>query len=186
MAKRKMSTFERLQHGKLNRNQRRELGRRLNSEDPGLQAVHPDAAGIDIGNESHFVAIPPDRDATPIREFGSWTADLHKMASWLTEHGITTVALQSTGVYWIAVVEVLEQAGLEVYLVNARKEPPGTQDDVQNEWIKAAYLRTVEIRSSTGRDPRQKTSGNAIAGSKWQQGGAAHAEGADDDERNGQ
>jgi transposase len=63
MAKRKRSTFERLQHGKMNRKQRRELGRRINSEDPGLEVVHPNAAGIDIGNESHFVSIPPDRDA---------------------------------------------------------------------------------------------------------------------------
>jgi len=70
MAKRKISTFERLQHGNMNRKQRRELQRRINSENPGLEVVHPNAAGIDIGNESHFVAIPPDRDTAPIREFG--------------------------------------------------------------------------------------------------------------------
>ena len=142
MAKRKMSTFERLKHGKLNRKQWRELGRRLNSEDSGLQVVHPDAAGIDIGNESHFVAIPPDRDTTPIREFGSWTADLHEMAHWLQEHGIRTVAMQSTGVYWIPVLEVLEQAGLEVYLVNARgtKNLPGRKTDVQEcDWIRKLH-----------------------------------------------
>src|SRR5512146_2315253 len=100
MSNQKMSTFERLQRGKLNRKQRRELTRRLNSEDPGLQVIHPDAAGIDIGNESHFVASPPGRDTTAIREFGYWTADLHEMADWLKHHGITTVAMQSTGVYW--------------------------------------------------------------------------------------
>ena len=154
MAKRKLSTFERLQHGKLNRKQRRELGRRLNSEDSGLQVVHPYAAGIDIGNESHFVAIPPDRDATPIREFGSWTADLNEMASWLKEHGITTVALQSTGVYWIPVVEVLEKAGLEVYLVNARgtKNLPGRKTDVQEcEWIRK--LHTYGLLRNSFRPP---------------------------------
>jgi hypothetical protein len=70
MAKRKISTFERLQHGNMNRKQRRELQRRINSENPGLEVVHPNAAGIDIGNESRFVAIPPDRDTAPIREFG--------------------------------------------------------------------------------------------------------------------
>lgn len=142
MPKRKMSTFERLQHGKMNRKDRRELGRRINSEDPGLEVVHPNAAGIDIGNESHFVAVPPDRDTAPIREFGSWTAALHEMASWLKGHGIRTVAMQSTGVYWIAVQEVLEQAGLEVYLVNARgtKNLPGRKSDVQEcEWLRKLH-----------------------------------------------
>ena len=142
MAKRKMSTFERLQHGKMNRKERRELGRRLNSENSGLEVVHPNAAGIDIGNQSHFVAIPPDRDAVPVREFGSWTADLHEMASWLKAKGIQTVAMQSTGVYWIAVQEVLEQAGLEVYLVNARgtKNLPGRKTDVQEcEWLRKLH-----------------------------------------------
>lgn len=142
MAERKKSTFERLQHNKLNRKQLRELGRRLNSADAALQVVHTDAAGIDIGNESHFVAIPPDRDTTPIREFGSWTADLHEMVSWLKAHGIKTVALQSTGVYWIPVMEVLEQAGFEVFLVNARgtRNLPGRKTDVQEcEWIRKLH-----------------------------------------------
>jgi hypothetical protein len=72
----KLSTFERLQKCK-NRKQRRELQRRLNAEDPGLEVIHRNAAGIDIGNQSHFVAIAPDLDPEQIREFGSWTADLH-------------------------------------------------------------------------------------------------------------
>jgi transposase len=142
MAKRKESTFERLQRGKLNRKQRRELSRRMHTDDPGLEIVHKDAAGIDIGNKSHFVAIPPDRDNEPIREFGSWTGDLHEMANWLKEHGINTVAMQSTGVYWIAVQEVLEQAGLEVYLVNARgtKNLPGRKSDVQEcDWLRKLH-----------------------------------------------
>lgn len=142
MAKRKVSTYERLQQGKLNRKQRRELSQRMNADDPGLEVVHADAAGIDIGNRSHFVAIPPDRDAVPVREFGSWTADLNEMASWLKEHGIRTVAMQSTGVYWIAVQEVLEGVGLEVYLVNARgtKNLPGRKSDVQEcDWLRKLH-----------------------------------------------
>ncbi len=178
MAKRKMSTFERLQRGKMNRKDRRELGRRINSEDPGLEVVHPNAAGIDIGNESHFVAIPPDRDTAPIREFGSWTAALHEMASWLKGHGIRTVAMQSTGVYWIAVQEVLEQAGLQVYLVNARgtKNLPGRKSDVQEcEWLRKlhtygllrnSFRPTQEIRAVRTiwrqRDRWVKESGRAI------------------------
>jgi transposase len=151
-----MSTFERLQHGKMNRKQRRELQRKINSLDPGLEVIHPNAAGIDIGNESHFVAIPPDRDAAPIREFGSWTADLYEMASWLKDHGIQTVALQSTGVYWIAVQEVLEQAGLEVYLVNARgtKNLPGRKSDVQEcEWLRK--LHTYGLLRNSFRPPEE-------------------------------
>src|ERR1039458_8374538 len=101
MAKRKMSTFERLQSGKLNRQERRELQQRLHAADPGLEIVHPDAAGIDVGNESHFVAVPAGRDAQPVQEFGSWTADLKRMAAWLQSCGIETVAMQSTGVYWL-------------------------------------------------------------------------------------
>jgi len=154
MAKQKKSTFERLQHGGMNRKQRRELERRMNSEGPGLEVVHLDAAGIDIGNESHFVSIPPDRDESPIREFGSWTADLVRMADWLKERGIRTVAMQSTGVYWIAVQEVLEQAGLEVYLVNARgtKNLPGRKSDVQEcAWLRK--LHTYGLLRNSFRPP---------------------------------
>ena len=75
MAKQKKSTFERLSSGAMNRQQRRNLGRRLASNDPGLTIVHPHAGGIDVGNESHFVAVPPDRDANPVQEFGCWTAE---------------------------------------------------------------------------------------------------------------
>jgi transposase len=142
MAKRTLSTFQRLQPGRLNRQRRRELGQRIAAADPGLAVVHPDAAGIDIGNASHFVAIPPERDPVPIREFGAWTAALQEMARWLTAHGIRTVALQSTGVYWIAVQDVLEQAGIEVYLVNARgtKHLPGRKSDVQEcEWLRKLH-----------------------------------------------
>jgi len=156
MARRKRSTFERLQSGRLNRQQRREWGQRIAAADPSLAVVHPDAAGIDIGNASHFVAIPPDRDPVPIREFGSWTAALQEMARWLTVHGIRTVALQSTGVYWIAVQEVLEQAGLEVYLVNARgtKSLPGRKSDVQEcEWLRK--LHTYGLLRSSFRPPAE-------------------------------
>jgi transposase len=104
MAKRKQSTFERLRLGeKLNRKERREVERCLSATNPGLEIVNPDAAGIDVGNESHYVAIPPGRDAQPVREFGSWTAALEEMAQWLIGCGIRTVVMQSTGVYWMAV-----------------------------------------------------------------------------------
>ena len=92
-----------------------------------LDIVHPDAAGIDIGGSQHGVALPPDRDAQPVRCLDCFTADWQQMAEWLVERGVRSVALPSTGVYWIPVFEVLPQHGLEVYLVNARhtKNLPG-------------------------------------------------------------
>ena len=122
----------------MNRKQRRETMRRIQSDDLSLEVVHPDAAGIDIGNESHYVAVPPTRDTESVRRFGCTTAELKALAGWLKQCGIRTVAMQSTGVYWIAVYDILEQAGLEVYLVNARetKNLPGRKSDVQeSQWL---------------------------------------------------
>jgi transposase len=122
----------------LNRKQRKALARRLQSADPGLEVMHPNAAGIDVGNSMHYVAVRPDRDAESVRRFECFTADLHRLADWLQHCGVTTVALQSTGVYWIPVYEILEARGLEVYLVNARhtKNLPGRKSDVQeSQWL---------------------------------------------------
>ena len=138
MAKRKKSTFERLTDGPLNRKQRRELGRRLVSNDPGLKIVHPNAGGVDVGNESHFAAVPADRDAQPVQEFGSWTADLHRMGKWLQSCRIDTVAVQATGVYWIPLYDILTEHGIRVVLVNAQhtKNVPGRKSDVQeSQWL---------------------------------------------------
>lgn len=92
-----------------------------------VTVVHPDAAGIDVGSEQHLVAVPEDRDEPNVRSFGCFTADLHELADWLQECGVTTVAMESTGVYWIPLFEILEQRGFEVLLVNARhvKNVPG-------------------------------------------------------------
>jgi len=89
----------------MNRQQRREMMRNIQAKDISLEVVHPDAAGIDIGNESHYVAVPPSRNSQPVRRFGCTTAELKAMADWLEQCGIRTVAMQSTGVYWIAVYE---------------------------------------------------------------------------------
>jgi transposase len=101
MAKRSKSTFERLSGDRLNRKQRRELSRRIGAGDPSLSIVNPHAGGIDVGNESHFVAVPSDRDPSPVQEFGCWTADLVRMAEWLqscridTDHGIRVVLVNA-------------------------------------------------------------------------------------------
>src|SRR6202043_3135517 len=114
------------------------MTRKIQSEDLHLEGMHPDAAGIDIGNESHSVVVPPTRVSEPVRRFGCTTAALRQMADWLNQCGIRTVAMQSTGVYWISVYDILEAAGLEVYLVNARdtKNLPGHKSDVQeSQWL---------------------------------------------------
>src|SRR5499425_2444638 len=122
----------------MNRKQRREMMRKIQSEDLRLEVMHPDAAGIDIGRESHYVAVPATRASQPVRRFGCTTAELKEMAGWLKQCGIRTVALQSTSVYWIPVYDILEEAGFEVYLVNARdtKNLPGRKSDVQeSQWL---------------------------------------------------
>jgi transposase len=97
---------------------------------------------MDIGSRFHVVAVPPDRAAEPVRTFESFTADLHRMADWLVELGITTVAMESTGVYWIPAFEILEARGLEVLLVNARhvKNVPGRKTDVHDAvWLQQLH-----------------------------------------------
>jgi transposase len=100
--------------------------------------VFPNAAGIDVGASSHWVAVPPHLAEESVREFGPMTGDLNAMADWLLACGVDTVALESTGVYWIPVYEVLEQRGLKVWLVDARqmKYVPGRKSDVQDcQWL---------------------------------------------------
>ena len=102
------------------------------------EVVFPNAAGIDVGASSHWVAVPRHATDDPVREFGAMTGDLNAMADWLLACGVDTVALESTGVYWIPVYDVLEQRGLKVWLVDARqmKYVPGRKSDVQDcQWL---------------------------------------------------
>ena len=95
-----------------NRKERKELTRRLQSENPGLEVVHPEAAGIDVGNEAHYVAVRPDRDAESVRKFECFTADLYRLAAWLKKCKVKTIVMQSTGVYWIPLFDIMEEQGL--------------------------------------------------------------------------
>ena len=88
-----------------NRKQKKELARRLKSNDPGLEVMHPNAAGIDVGNGAQHVAVRPDRDPERVQRFECFTADLHRMADWLQSGGVRSVVMQSTGVYWIPLYE---------------------------------------------------------------------------------
>ena len=107
-----------------------------------LEKIHLNAAGIDVGAAKHFVAVPADRDPKPVRSFGAFTSDLHALRDWLKECQIDTVVMESTGVYWIPLFQVLEQGGLEVKLVNARhaRNVPGRKTDVLDcQWLQQLH-----------------------------------------------
>lgn len=107
-----------------------------------MALLNPAAAGIDIGSEENWVAVGEDRAEEPIRRFGAFTIDINEMADWLKHCGITTVAMESTGVYWIPVYDVLERKGFEVLLVNARdiKNVPGRKTDIKDcQWIQQLH-----------------------------------------------
>lgn len=107
-----------------------------------LAQVHRRAAGIDISAKFHVVAVPGELDPEPVRSFLSFTGDLNRLADWLVSLGITTVAMESTSVYWIPLFEILEARGLEVVLVNARdaKNVPGRKTDVNDaQWIQQLH-----------------------------------------------
>ena len=110
--------------------------------EPELAQVHPQAAGIDIGASEHWVSIPSELDPEPVRKFSCFTADLYAIAEWLKSRGITTVAMESTGVYWIPLFQILETSGLEVRLVNAHfvKTVPGRKSDVLDcQWLQKLH-----------------------------------------------
>lgn len=109
---------------------------------PDLPILHLHAAGIDVGNAEHYVAVPPGRDPQPVQKFGSFTADLHRLAHWLQRCAIQTVVMQATGVYWVALFEVLQSYGFEVQVVNAQhtKNLPGRKTDVQEcQWLQKLH-----------------------------------------------
>jgi transposase len=108
--------------------------------------LEPNAAGIDVGAREMFVAVPPGRDANPVRVFATFTEDLERLTDWLEQCGVTTVALESTGVYWIPLYEILEQRGIRPCLVNARhmKNVPGRRTDWHEcQWLQ--FLHSVGL-----------------------------------------
>jgi len=108
----------------------------------GLTVIQPNAAGLDIGSEEIWAAVPAERTAEPVRKFGTFTPDLNALADWLEACGVDTVAMESTGVYWVPVYEILEARGFELHVVNARhvKNVPGRKSDIQDcQWIQALH-----------------------------------------------
>jgi transposase len=128
-----------------------------------LQHLNPNAAGIDIGSKSHFVAVPEGRDQQPVREFSCFTGDLHRLADWLKKCEVETVAMESTGIYWIPVFEILESRGFDVKLVNARhvKNVPGRKTDVLDcQWL--LQLHTYGLLQGAFRPTEQECSLRAL------------------------
>ena len=107
-----------------------------------ISPTHPNAAAIDIGATMHVAAVGPDKASEPVRSFGTFTGDLHRLADWFEQCGVRTIAMESTGVYWIPVFEILDQRGFEVILVNARdaKHVPGRKTDISDaQWLQRLH-----------------------------------------------
>ena len=134
---------DQLQSSKTNPKRRRRNKGMCLEDRPVLE---PNAAGIDVGAREMFVAVPPGRDKNPVRVFATFTEDLDRLADWLLQCGVTTVALESTGVYWISLYEILEQRGIRPCLVNARhmKNVPGRRTDWHEcQWLQ--FLHSVGL-----------------------------------------
>lgn len=134
----------------------RKRNRKKPARQVALRKLRADAAGIDVGATEIYVAVGPERDPEPVRRFASFTSDLERMAAWLEACGVTTVALESTGVYWIPVYDILEAHGFEVCLVNAQhvKNVPGRKSDVLDcQWLQ--YLHSVGLLRASFRPPSE-------------------------------
>ncbi len=121
-----------------------------------LPVLRANAAGIDIGAREIYVAVPPDRDPHPVRAFPTFTSHRLELADWLKQCGVDTVAMESTGVYWIPLFQILEARGFQVFLVNAHhvKNVPGRKSDVSDcQWLH--YLHSVGLTARHPAPPGQ-------------------------------
>src|SRR5271169_2868528 len=110
--------------------------------DHTMPVMHPNAAAIDVGATIHMAAVRADRATEPVRSFGTFTTDLHRLVDWFTECGVETVVMESTSVYWIPIFELLDARGFTVFLVNARdaKHVPGRKTDVSDaQWLQRLH-----------------------------------------------
>lgn len=146
---------------KKSKSRRSQSSKKRRQPDPGRVPdfqlkIHPNAAGIDIGSQIHYVAVPSDRAAKPVRSFGAFTSNLYSLADWLQECGIETVVMESTGVYWIPLMQVLEEREFEVLLVDPHhlKSVPGRKSDVLDcQWLQ--QLHTHGLLRGAFRPPDQ-------------------------------
>jgi transposase len=120
-----------------------------------LKQINPNAAGVDVGASEFYVCVPEDRDAKPVRVFQTFTCDLREIADWLKQCGVTSVAMESTGIYWIPLYEILEATGFEVKLIDAReaKNLPGRKSDILDcQWIQ--QLHSYGLLTASFRPPK--------------------------------
>jgi transposase len=118
------------------------------SEEP-FAILNQNAAGIDVGSESLYVAVPADRDETAVKKIGTFTRDLYNLRDWLLSCKITDVVMESTGIYWQVLFDILEKGGMKVFVVNARnvKNLPGRKMDVKDcQWLQ--QLHHVQNRNA--------------------------------------
>jgi transposase len=133
---------------------RQKQGARQRKRLESLSQINLDAAGLDIGAAEIWACVPEDRDEVPVRRLDTFTADLHALADWLSDCGVTTVAMESTGIYWMPIYEILESRGMAVCLVNAQatKKVSGRKSDVLDcQWIQ--QLHTYGLLAASFRPP---------------------------------
>jgi transposase len=124
--------------------------------DRKMPMVHPNAAAIDVGATMHMAAVAADRTPEPVRSFGTFTTDLHRLVDWFAECGVETVVMESTSVYWIPIFELLDARGFTVFLVNARdaKHVPGRKTDVSDAQWFSGFIPTVFCVPAFGQKDR--------------------------------
>ena len=135
---------------------RKKAKKQTSSNNAVLPVMRTDAAGVDIGATEIFVAVPSDRAPENVRSFPTFTQDLYALADWLTSCRIRTVAMESTGVYWVPLFQILEARGFEVCLVNARhvKNVPGRRTDVSDcQWLQ--FLHSVGLLRASYRPDQE-------------------------------
>jgi transposase len=122
-----------------------------------LALIEPDAAAVDVGSRSHWVAVNPQRDPNPVQEYGTFTADLVSLADWLVQCGAKSVVMEATGVYWVSLYELLEERGFKVYVVDAhtvRHLPGRSKSDVKDcQWLRR--LHSYGLLRGSFRPPAQ-------------------------------
>ena len=169
---------------KPNKSRARSLPVPVPTSTAALNVINPDAAGIDVHSNMHMVCVPADRDANPVRQFGANTADLHEIAAWLKKCLVKTIALESTGVYWIPLFELLESQGFEVNLVEpgqlSRCGVRPKTDVLDAQWIQRLHsYGLVRVVSASGfrAGVACLLAPKADAGALRRQSCPAHAEG---------
>jgi transposase len=127
----------------MKRKSRRAKDQKVSPFSGDLELIEPDAAAVDVGSRSHWVAVNPQRDLNPVREFGTFTADLVSLVDWLAQCGAKSVVMEATGVYWVSLYELLERRGFKVYVVDAhtvRHLPGRSKSDVKDcQWLRQLH-----------------------------------------------